>query len=114
MNEQPGGIRGFCLCGAQVWHGQSKDQLPRPQEAIICRACGRDNSRRPSLFWLLKFYKRRLDKRRRAYGVRGMWRAHYPVPFWQIRSYPRGYHEKRAQGLLPYQSGVALQQVFEP
>jgi len=101
--EQEGGIRAYCACGTQVWHVQTQAQLPRYESSVICHACGRENGRRPPVAWLLKFYWARLKKRRRIYGLEGMWGATYPVSFWQFRQYPPGWREAKRQGQLPYQ-----------
>lgn len=78
-------LRKHCLCGALVWDAPAPRYLPKVQELIICPKCGRDNSRRIPIWYALRFYWRRFWKRRRAYGIIGMWRAQYPVPFWEVR-----------------------------
>jgi len=78
-------LRKWCDCGRQVWDVETRAQLSSFEARIVCWGCGKDHSRVPTLAWLVRFYRKRLLKRRRAYGIFKMWRFHYPVYFWRFR-----------------------------
>ena len=57
-----------CTCGRVVWEGC----LPSYHSAIICMGCGRDWSRKPPLWFRLRYGLYLNQKRARLYGL---WRA---------------------------------------
>ena len=64
-------IRGYCSqCGTCVWEGWP----PGVEELIICTSCGGNCSRQPSLRYRLRWGFAQLAKRRRKYGLAGVFR----------------------------------------
>lgn len=75
----------WCRCGRLVWDVPARRFLSSFEARTVCLGCGLDYSRVPTLAWLVRFYWKRLLKRRRFYGLWGMWRVDYPVYFWRFR-----------------------------
>ena len=62
-----------CRCGANIWMAKSLASLPSVMEYLLCPQCGRDNSRKPSLLFRLRWLRYRLRKRRSISGLGSMW-----------------------------------------
>ena len=93
-------LKKWCGCGALVWDVQHPGQLSSFQARTVCPGCGHDHSRAPTLAWLVRFYWKRLLKRRRYFGFVGMWRQHYPVYFWRFREKAHGEQVERPVRVL--------------
>jgi len=90
-----------------VWSSPTLASLPTVREWLVCRQCGRDNSRPVPWRFRLREFRRRWLREARVYGWVGMWRRRDPSltisAMWLLR---REVLERRRRAKIAQAGGV--------